>query len=152
MRKGQRNGEVKIITRLIRYLYYHSFIRFLTVGVIALASDAATLYALRGEMGLIPAKIVSYMVALTVGWLLNRYFTFKSSDSKAFHEWLRYGVIYIGTGVIHVSIFALLTYHSLHLYHHPIFALLITAGIVAVINYFLSKRFAFIAIATQQTQ
>ncbi len=132
-----------MIRNLIRTFYYHPVIRFLTVGVIGLMCDATVLYALRHAIGLIPAKIVSYIVAFTVTWLLNRIFTFRSQDPKHLQEWLRCACIYVVTGVIHVLIFAFLIGRYTLMYHHPIIALLITAAIIAVFNYLALKYFVF---------
>lgn len=132
-----------MIKKTFRFVYQYSLIRFLSIGVIGLLVDMTFLYALRHEMGLIPAKIVSYVIAFTTTWVLNRSFTFRSQDPRRMQEWMRYAVIYIITGCIHVLTFTYLVYHYPFLHLHPAGALLITAGIIAFINFGFSKYFAF---------
>jgi len=133
----------KPIFRLLEKLYQIPFIRFITIGAIGLCSDASFLYALRHVIGLIPAKIVSYIVAVIVTWILNRYFTFSSKDPRRLQQLLRYIAVYFPTGCLHVAIFAGLTHEFLFLHDHPIVPLIMTAVIITLINFTLAQRFAF---------
>ncbi len=83
-----------MIKKLILFVYRYSLIRFLSIGVIGLLIDMTFLYLFRPKMGLIPAKILSYLIAVTITWFLNRYFTFRSQDSRRVQEWMRYAFIY----------------------------------------------------------
>ncbi|HEX3349392.1 MAG TPA: GtrA family protein [Acetobacteraceae bacterium] len=53
------------------------FLRFGCVGVCGFAVDTAVVYALRGTVGLYAAGFVSYFVAASVTWGLNRVWTFR---------------------------------------------------------------------------
>ncbi|AAO91344.1 GtrA family protein [Coxiella burnetii] len=132
-----------MIKKLILFVYRYSLIRFLTIGVIGLLIDITFLYLFRHEMGLIPAKILSYVIAVTITWFLNRCFTFRSQDSRRVQEWMRYAFIYAITGCIHVLMFTALVYRYPVLHTHPIFALIITAVVIAFINFGFTKYFAF---------
>ena len=101
------------------------------------------LYLFRHEMGLIPEKILSYVIAVTTTWFLNRCFTFHSQDSRRVQEWMRYAFIDGITDFIHVLIFTALAYGYPVFQTHPIFALIITAIVIAFINFAFTKYFAF---------
>lgn len=120
-----------------------SFLRFLIVGGMGLTSDIISLYNLRHFIPLIWAKVFSYMIALIVTWLLNRRFTFQTQRSIRVSECTRYACIYLSTGVLHVGIFAFLVHHSHHFYRHPIWAVLITAFVIAFINFFLLRLLVY---------
>ncbi len=108
-----------MIKNIIRDIKSSALVRFLLVGCLGLASDISLLYALRHVLGLVFAKAVSYLIALTVTWILNRYFTFRSQDSHAIKEYGRYACIYLCTGVIHVSMFAYLVHRFIY-FHQKI--------------------------------
>lgn len=131
-----------LLKDLILYFYRNSFIRFLGVGTLGLLTDASMLMLLHPHIGLIPAKIVSYLIAYTVTWICNRNFTFHSQN-RLMKEWVKYTIIYSATGALHVLLFAMLVYQFSFLHQHVMLALLITAGVIAVINFGISKYFVF---------
>ena len=59
---------------------------FATVGVAGLFADTAVVYALRHRFGLYVAGLLSYVVAATVTWYLNRHWTFRNQGSRRMHE------------------------------------------------------------------
>lgn len=131
--------------QLIQKIYTNSLLRFLFVGGLGLCTDACTLYALRGVIGLIPAKIISYLIAYSVTWILNRIFTFHSNNPRRVQEWFKYTILYSLTGVLHVMLFALLVKNNSYLHNYPIIALLITAALMSVINFAMSKKVVFVS-------
>jgi len=132
-----------MIKKLIQPIFQYPVIRFLTAGAVGFLINAIFLYALHHIISLIPAVIVAYGIAFSVTWVINRLFTFHSKDPRRIQEWMRYALIYILTGCIHVLIFTFVVYHYPLLYQHPIGALFISAVVIAFINFTLSKRFAF---------
>lgn len=134
--------------QIMRFIYHNSLLRFLFVGGIGLCTDACALYSFRGLIGLIPAKIVSYLIAYTVTWILNRIFTFHSKNPRRVQEWFIYTIIYSLTGVFHVMLFAYLVHHHMILNKYPIVALLITAAIISIINFLMSKKIVFKKVVT----
>lgn len=131
------------IKELILTLYYHSFIRFLFVGGVGFFVNLIIFYLLRAKIGMMPANGVAYFVAVTTTWALNRLMTFHSHDPARGKEWMRYGLVYIITGCFQMGIFKLLTLEIHTLDQHPYGALIITAGIIAFVNYTFSRKFAF---------
>ncbi len=53
------------------------FIRFGCVGLCGFVVDTATVYGLKGSLGLYGAGMAAYVVAATVTWALNRVWTFR---------------------------------------------------------------------------
>jgi putative flippase GtrA len=67
------------------------FVQFGLVGLIGFVADTATVYALRGPLGLYGAGLVSYVVAATVTWVFNRIWTFRGQGSGPWHhQWIRF--------------------------------------------------------------
>jgi putative flippase GtrA len=65
------------------------FLRFGVVGLIGFGLDTATVYALRGRLGLYGAGMVSYFVAASANWALNRAWTFRGQSSgRAHRQWV----------------------------------------------------------------
>lgn len=64
------------------------FLRFGTVGVIGFGFDTATVYALRGRLGLYGAGMAAYFVAASANWALNRAWTFRGrGGGRAHRQW-----------------------------------------------------------------
>jgi putative flippase GtrA len=66
------------------------FLRFGAVGAVGFLIDTATVYALRGAIGLIGAGMAAYVVAASANWLLNRSWTFRGQGRRrpAHRQWL----------------------------------------------------------------
>lgn len=66
-------------------------LKFGVVGVIGYAIDTATVYALRGSLGLYGAGLVSFVVAASGNWILHRVWTFRGLGGGAIHrQWLTF--------------------------------------------------------------
>jgi putative flippase GtrA len=139
----QLNELIKLNNKKIDYLAKLPLTRFIAVGAAGLSLNIVIVYLLRQHIGLVPARVISYLAAFTMTWFLNRSFTFHSKDPKKIKQWGRYASIYICTGFLHIIFFAFLVTHFIFLNHYPIWAILITAAFIAFINFSLSKRFAF---------
>ncbi|HUZ62569.1 MAG TPA: GtrA family protein [Acetobacteraceae bacterium] len=71
-----------------RLVLLAEFLRFGVVGVIGFCFDAGTVYATRGVLGLYGAGILSYFVAASVNWGLNRCWTFRGrGNGPAHRQW-----------------------------------------------------------------
>jgi putative flippase GtrA len=121
------------------------FLQFGLVGVIAFLVDASVVYALRASVGLYVAGAVSYLVAVTVAWWLNRSWTFNGNARPAgLHlEWARYAVANIpGLLLNRGAYFALVALSSLCA-SHPVLA--VAAGAVSGMfaNFTLSRALVF---------
>ncbi len=124
-----------------------AFIRFGLVGVAGFVVDAGVLRAMTALVGLNPfeGRAISFPVAMSVTWLLNRTFTFRHHTSS--HSAWRQALIYIGVqlcgGAANYGVY------SLALLVYPSFEsmLLIPLAFGAVAGMFLnflgSKHIAF---------
>ena len=79
------------------------FLRFCIVGTVGFLVDAAGLYVIVSwfSVGPFVGRIISYVIAATVTWTLNRSYTFKIAGRGAqlHHEWIIY-VLTNGVGAI----------------------------------------------------
>jgi len=64
------------------------FMKFGVVGVIGFVIDTSVVYGLRAPLGLYAAGAISYVLAATGTWVLNRVWTFRGQGSgKMHHQW-----------------------------------------------------------------
>ena len=67
------------------------FLRFGIVGTCGFIVDTAVVYAARGMLGLYVAGLLSFLVAATTTWALNRAWTFRGLSTGALHrQWMRF--------------------------------------------------------------
>ena len=72
------------------------FLRFGVVGVIGFVVDAGTLAILLNlglGLGLYGGRVVSFLLAMTVTWALNRRFTFRDDNPEKAKQWARFAVV-----------------------------------------------------------
>ncbi len=62
------------------------FFRFGIVGLTGLVIDTAVVYGTRAWLGLYGAGVLSYLIAATVNWALNRVFTFRGRSNGPMHR------------------------------------------------------------------
>ena len=120
------------------------FVRFGVVGIIGFVCDTAIVYSLRGELGLYGAGIVSYVVAATVTWALNRSWTFKGrGGGRAHRQWALFLLANLGGFVLNRGTFALLVTYVPLCARQPVFA--VFAGMLAGMtsNFTLSRSLVF---------
>lgn len=127
-----------------RIALLRQFLTFGVVGVICFVVDTATVYALRGALGLYVAGLVSYVTAASVGWALNRAWTFRAvGPQPRLQQWSRFVVANAVGLVLNRGVyFALITW-SQTCRQHPVLAL--AAGAVAgmFVNFALNRRLVF---------
>ncbi len=120
------------------------FFRFGAVGTSGFLIDAAIVYGLRGRLGLYGAGMVSYIVAASWCWALNRGWTFRGrGNGLAHHQWARYILTNLLGLVFNRGTYAALIAGVPFCAAEPIFA--IAAGAVAgmMINFTLSRQLVF---------
>jgi putative flippase GtrA len=92
------------------------------------------------------ARTVSFPLAVTLTWLLNRVWTFDDGRGRiARAQYLRYGLVQITGFAINYAVFAVLVLHGGPWREQPIFALAVGAGIAMVTTFAASKRLVFSA-------
>jgi putative flippase GtrA len=77
----------------------NQFLRFCLVGALGFVTDFGVLYAVVNWLGVGPGigRLVSFLVAATVTWKVNRHFTFVRKDAGSVGEWLHY-LMFTGVG------------------------------------------------------
>lgn len=134
-------------TRLVdaaRLALVAQFLRFGAVGVIGFGIDTATVYALRGRLGLYGAGMVAYFVAASANWALNRTWTFRGRGSaRAHRQWALFLVANLGGLILNRGTYAALIATSSVCVHYPVLA--VAAGAVAgmFLNFTVSRQFVF---------
>jgi len=121
------------------------FLRFGVVGGCGFVIDTATVYALRGALGLYGAGMVSYLLAATSNWALNRVWTFRGQGGGPAHrQWARFMVANLAGFVLNRGTYAALVTWVPLCASQPVFA--VAAGSVAgmFVNFGLSRRIVFI--------
>lgn len=101
------------------------------VGTAGFVIDTAVLYLLRDTLGLLVARVPSFLAAVATTWWLNRRFTFRDRPSGLGkgQEFRRYlALMLLGGGVNYASYAALLLAFEF-VRHHPVLG--IAAGSIA---------------------
>ena len=120
------------------------FAMFATVGVAGLVVDTATVYGLRGSLGLYGAGLVAYGFAATTTWLLNRLWTFRGRGSGSAHrQWMAFLAANAVGFILNRGTYALLVTFWPIAAEHP--AIATAAGAVAgmFVNFSLSRKIVF---------
>lgn len=120
------------------------FIMFGMVGCCGFAVDTAIVYGLRGSLGLYGAGLVSYVVAATATWVLNRIWTFRGkSTGRAHHQWGRFlGANLLGFTLNRGTYSLLVTFVPLCA-AQPVFATFAGAVAGMFVNFTMSRTLVF---------
>lgn len=120
------------------------FLKFGVVGVIGFLIDTAVVYGLRASLGLYGAGAVSYVVAATGNWVLNRIWTFRGQGRhKAHHQWALFLVTNLVGFALNRGTYALLVTFSALCYAQPVYA--VAAGAIAgmFVNFSMARTVVF---------
>ena len=81
---------------------------FSAVGAVGFVVDAGTLNALAIGLELNPyaARGLSFLVAASTTWILNRTLTFRTSRKASAREWWRYALLMAFGAAINLSVFS----------------------------------------------
>lgn len=120
------------------------FVMFAMVGCCGFVVDTATVYGLRGMLGLYGAGMVSYVTAATCTWLLNRNWTFRGRGSgPAHHQWGRFlGANMLGFTLNRGTYALLVTFVPLCA-AQPVFATFAGAVAGMFVNFNMSRTLVF---------
>jgi putative flippase GtrA len=122
--------------------------QFLTFGLVGTGGflvDSATLYlCLAVGANHYTGRALSYLVAATFTWAMNRRFTFRDRrDSSLLREWARFLFANALGGALNYATYALLVSTSPMVYAHPVLG--VAAGSIASLgaNFIVSRHFVF---------
>lgn len=124
------------------------FLRFCAVGTVGFAVDAGALETLTRLAGWNPysTRVMSFLIAASVTWLLNRRFTFEvESQSHLPREWLHYVSVNAIGGLVNYGVYALSVHEISFVHSHLIVG--VAAGSIAglAVNYTASRHLVFAA-------
>ena len=119
---------------------------FSVVGAFGFLVDAGTLYLAMGLLGtgLYAGRLVSYLVAATATWALNRRYTFRDQRSpNRIAEWGRFLAANAVGGLVNYGTYALLVTVYPIVAAHPVLG--VAAGSIAglTVNFLLSRHAVF---------
>jgi putative flippase GtrA len=121
------------------------FLRFGVVGTVGFVVDTAVLYAgLAAGLGLYGGRAVSYLVAATTTWALNRAWTFRGQgEGPAMRQWALFVVLNLVGFAFNYGTYAALVASVTLVAQHPVIG--VAAGSLAGMmgNFLLSRRFVF---------
>lgn len=119
---------------------------FVVVGGMGFIVDGGILTLLNSvyEFELLPSRLVSFSVAVTVTWLLNRKRTFADrKDPRMVREWSRYAAVNSMGALLNLGIFFWLLHRFSTLNDAPLIPLAIAASVALVFNFLASRHVAF---------
>jgi putative flippase GtrA len=132
------------VALLSRFGLSVDFIRFGIVGTLGFCWDTATVYALRDFTGLYIAGFLSYFVASTMNWAINRVWTFRHQTHSAAHvQWAKFFVANLVGFAFNRGTYFVLISISISCHRQPVLAIIAGSAAGLCFNYFLSKRFVF---------
>lgn len=113
--------------------------RFLAVGTIGFLTDAGLLWALTKHAGLDPysARLVSFLVALLITWMLNSTFTFKTPYKRGKRQFGAYVTVQVTSFGLNYTIYSWFVWLDLTA---PLIALVI-ASVIAMFYSFTAMNF-----------
>jgi len=122
------------------------FLSFAAVGTIGFVVDTATLYLAMGQLGagLYGGRVISYLVAATTTWALNRRYTFRQQRSAdRMGEWGRFLAANAVGGLVNYSTYAVLVTVYAVAAAHPVIG--VAAGSIAglLVNFTASRTLVF---------
>jgi putative flippase GtrA len=123
-----------------------SLFRFIVVGSIGFAVDGGLLTLLTAAYGLSPflARGISFPVALTATWLLNRTWTFTGgADAAPVRQYVLYTLIQLAGLAMNFSVYAALIIWLPVFERWPLAALAVGSGLSMGLTYLLSRYVAF---------
>ena len=144
MHEPQLPADDDRLTRVRQRPIFVEFLKFGTVGGIGFVLDTATVYALRGSLGLYGAGVVAYVVAASSNWLLNRLWTFRGRGSMAAHrQWALFLLANLAGFVLNRGTYAVLVTFIPLCAAQPVFA--VAGGTLAGMwtNFLLSRTLVF---------
>jgi putative flippase GtrA len=121
------------------------FLRFCLVGAAGFVVDAGILQLLIGAgLDRYSGRVLSYLAAATVTWLLNRRYTFVDAAAQPLHrQWAYYvGVNAIGAAVNYL-VYAGCLLASSRFYDHPVLAVAAGSAVALLFNFVANRYLVF---------
>lgn len=120
------------------------FLSFAAIGVVGFLVDSSVLYlGIELGLGLRWGRLVSYLVAVTATWALNRRFTFGASRRRVVVEWARFSTTQLAGAAVNLGTYFALVATSGLVAHFPVLG--VAAGSLAglAVNFAVARAFVF---------
>jgi putative flippase GtrA len=125
-------------------------LRFAAVGVVGFGIDAGVLMLAMWLLGLnvYSARVVSFLVAVTSTWAMNRAFTFRHDASSCLltsmlAEWLRFCAANAVGGLVNLGTYVWLLNSVSSVREFPVLGVAVGSLSGLLVNFTLSKLFVF---------
>jgi putative flippase GtrA len=122
------------------------FLKFSGVGVIAFLVDVEVFQAAMALTGMSPyaARLVSFVVATSAAWFLNRTFTFPDADTvRPDLQWARFFAANLAAGSLNYAVFVLMIVAVPLAARHPVLALAMGSLCAVSFNFTAYRRYVF---------
>lgn len=129
--------------------------RFVLVGTVGFFVDGSLLVIGHNQLGLdwSVARLLSFTVAVTLTWLLNRRLTFaQRTELMSLREWRSYLAINGIGALLNLGIFLGLVGLVPPFRDHPLVALMIAAAIALIFNFIGSRNLVFSPPAVEKSR
>jgi putative flippase GtrA len=137
------------MTRLRREIW-----RFGAVGVVGFVVDASVLVYLVQVMGwgLYGSRAISFGLAVTATWYLNRRFTFaQRAGAKRGQEYGRYFLAQVVGALINLGVYVAIVEAIPAVAAYPVLPLAAGSGVAMVFNFLAARYFAFVRTEVAQS-
>jgi putative flippase GtrA len=122
------------------------FLRFAAAGVAGFFVDAAALNVAIHQFGagLYAGRLLSYLIAASFTWALNRRFTFATRrDHRVLREWFKFLAANAAGGLINYGVYAALVGTFDFVATWPVIGVAAGSAAGLIANFTLSKRLVF---------
>ena len=122
------------------------FLKFCGIGIVAFSVDVIVFQAMVSTSGssLYVARIVSFVIATTAAWWLNRTFTFKdTANARLDLEWARFMAANLVGGSVNYAMFVILIASVPLMRTYPILALAAGSLSGVAFNFTAYRRYVF---------
>jgi putative flippase GtrA len=137
-------GPARRIATEARLRLLAQLVTFACVGLVGLGIDTAIVYGLRAKVGLYAAGLISYVVAASTTWMLNRNITFRGLGSGPAHrQWGMFLVANLAGFVLNRGTYAALVTWSAVAATNPVIATASGAVAGMSVNFTLSRMLVF---------
>ncbi|QJD99907.1 GtrA family protein [Massilia forsythiae] len=121
------------------------FLRFGLVGALGFVTDFGMLYAAVTWLGLgtVAGRVLSFVIAATVTWKVNRHFTFVQQGRGSVREWLSYLLLTSVGGAINVAVYQTWLWLTDHRTLNLFLGVAAGSAVAMLFNFAISKRAVF---------
>jgi len=122
------------------------FLRFCAVGGIGFSVDAGLLWLVLEMTALGPylARLVSFLVAASVTWMLHRRFTFPGARrGRRGRQWLHFVVVNGAGAVLNYGVYALLIATCFWFADRPVLAVAAGSAVALMVNFIANRQWVF---------